>query len=96
MRFGLFAGATTATAAQAGKDENKPDNITAAAAVHYATAHTAEAVEQKHKQYNIAAIASASVCTVCKETVHNMYLLQDFGFLLHYLTQPFKFVLLRH
>ena len=69
QRF-LLAATITSTAAKAGKDENEPHKVTTVAGVH-ATA-TAR-VEQHQKQHDVASVATASVCTVCKESVHAMY-----------------------
>lgn len=70
LLFAATAAARAATA-NAGKDENQPHNVAT-----IASAHRAAAVVQEHQeQNNVATIAAASVCTVCKESVHFMYLL---------------------
>lgn len=69
QRF-LLAATITSTAAKAGKDEDEPHKVTTVAGVHAAA--TAR-VEQHQKQHNVASVATASVCTVCKESVHAMY-----------------------
>ncbi len=70
LLFAATAAARAATA-NAGKDENQPHNV-----ARITSAHRAAAVVQEHQeQNNVATIAAASVCTVCKESVHFMYLL---------------------
>ena len=71
----LFAATVASAAADARKDENEPNKVATVASAHVVAATAS--VEQKQKQDEVARIcASASVCTtVCKESVHFMYLL---------------------
>ena len=72
LLFAATAAARAATA-NAGKDENQPYDVARIASAHRAAA---TAVVQEHQeQNNVATITAASVCTVCKESVHFMYLL---------------------
>lgn len=74
QRFLLAAAAAVPTAANAGEDENEPYKVATIASAHRRTT----AVVEKHQEQNdIATIAAASVCTVCKKSVHVMYLLKD-------------------
>ena len=74
QRFLLAAAAAVPTAANAGEDENEPYKVATIASAHRCTT----AVVEKHQEQNdIATIAAASVCTVCKKSVHVMYLLKD-------------------
>ena len=75
LLFAATAAARAATA-NAGKDENQPHNVARIASAHRAAA---TAVVQEHQeQNNVATITAASVCTVCKESVHVMYPLFSF------------------
>ena len=72
LLFAATAAARAATA-NAGKDENQPYDVARIASAHRAAATAV--VEEHQEQNDITAIAAASVCTVCKESVHFMYLL---------------------
>lgn len=69
-RWFLLAATIAPAAAKAGKDENEPHKI---AAVHRVHTRAAAAVEQHQKQHDVTGVATASVCAVCKESVHFMY-----------------------
>ncbi len=90
----LFATAVATTAGKAGEDENKPYEVAGITSVKARVATASEAVEKHDKQHYIAGVATTAVCAVCKKAVHVMYLLFYWILLLHYLTQPSKFVLL--
>ena len=91
-----FLLAATSTAAKAGKKENEPYDVARIATAKARSTAATATIEQHNEQHYVTSIATATVCTVWKESVHFMYLLVWLGLLLHYLTQPSKIVLLRH
>lgn len=71
----LAATAAVTSAANAGEDEDEPHDVATAQSAHIAAATAA--VEKHQEQNDVARVAAASVCTVCKDSVHVMYLLED-------------------